>query len=49
MTPPRRPHRKLFVVLLAVYLIWMAVLLVMYFKTVKPMRATTSQTIERER
>jgi len=38
MTPPHRPHRKLFIVLLAVYVVWMAALLVMYFKTVRPMR-----------
>ena len=34
----RRPQRKLFTILLAVYFVWMGGLLVMYFKTVRPER-----------
>jgi hypothetical protein len=34
----RRPQRKLFGILLAIYFIWIGVLLVMYFKTVRPQR-----------
>jgi hypothetical protein len=34
----KRPQRKLFGILLAVFFLWMGVLLVLYFKTVRPER-----------
>ena len=34
----QRPQRKLFALLLTIYFVWMGVLLVLYFKTVRPGR-----------
>ena len=36
--PPLKPHKKLFIVLLAAFVVWVGVLLGLYFKTVYPAR-----------
>jgi hypothetical protein len=36
--PPLRPHRALFVALVAVFAVWVAVLIALYAKTVYPLR-----------
>ena len=43
LSSPLRPRPKLFIFLLAIFVAWVIFLLVLYFKTVYPMRHATTQ------